>query len=154
MGDKSKIGWTEATWNPISGCSKVSEGCRHCYAETVSHRWGWTTAPWTAPHAAENVQFHPDRLDQPLRWQKPRRIFVNSISDVFHEQVDLGFSEDPVSFVDRMFAVMAMTPRHTYQILTKRPERAYEYLTNPARIERLASVVGRPNWGFKLYGEN
>lgn len=87
MGDRSQIGWTDATWNPISGCGKVSPCCEHCYAEALSHRFGWTHVPWTAPHAPENVQCHSDRLDQPLHWKKPRLIFVNSMSDVFHDQV-------------------------------------------------------------------
>lgn len=67
MADKSRIAWCDATWNPVSGCSKVSPGCEHCFAETLSHRYGWTQKPWTAPRAAENVQLHPERLGQPLR---------------------------------------------------------------------------------------
>ena len=122
--DNTGIEWTDATWNPVTGCSKVSDGCRFCYAETVSHRWGWTSKPWTHPHAAENVVMHPERLDQPLRWQKPRRIFVNSMSDLFHELV-------PIEFVDKVFGVMAGAPRHTFQVLTKRPERMREYLSDP-----------------------
>lgn len=72
MSNHSAITWTDATWNPVTGCSRVSEGCQHCYAEAWSHRYGWTQKPWTVPHAAENVQCHPDRLAIPLRWQKPR----------------------------------------------------------------------------------
>src|SRR5688572_22914456 len=100
MADHSAIEWTDATWNPVTGCSHVSEGCRHCYAETLSLRRGWSKKPWTAQHAAENVVLHPLRLDQPLRWTKPRRVFVNSMSDLFHELV-------PFEFVERVFAVMA-----------------------------------------------
>ncbi|MHB1702201.1 MAG: DUF5131 family protein, partial [Acidobacteriaceae bacterium] len=101
MSDKTKIQWTDATWNPISGCSKVSEGCRNCYAERVSHRFGTTGGPWTHANAAENVQLHPERLYQPIRWRRPRKIFVNSMSDLFHERV-------PDSFIDKVFAVMAL----------------------------------------------
>jgi protein gp37 len=117
VSDKSRIEWTEATWNPVTGCSKVSPGCAHCYAETLSHRFGTTSKPWTPANAPENVVMHEDRLDQPLRWRRPRVIFVNSVSDLFHERV-------PASFVRRVFDVMEGTDRHTFQVLTKRPERA------------------------------
>ncbi len=120
------IEWTDATWNPVTGCSKVSEGCRNCYAAALAPRLaamgkeGYTDLPWTKPNAHLNVHMHADRLDAPLRWSKPRRIFVNSMSDLFHELV-------PFEFVDRVFAVMALAPRHTFQVLTKRPERMAEY---------------------------
>lgn len=120
------IEWTDATWNPVTGCSKVSEGCRHCYAAVLAPRLAamgqdaYTDLPWTKKNAPKNVKLHPDRLVQPLRWAKPRRIFVNSMSDLFHELI-------PFEFVDRVFAVMALAPRHTFQVLTKRPERMAEY---------------------------
>lgn len=117
MGDKTKISWADASWNPVTGCSRVSDGCKHCYAEALSLRFGWTPKPWAAANAAKNVKLRPDRLDMPRRWQRPRHIFVNSMSDLFHELV-------PDEFIAQVFAVMAETPRHTYQILTKRPERA------------------------------
>jgi protein gp37 len=123
VADRSRIEWTEATWNPITGCSKVSPGCAHCYAETLSLRFGRTTKPWTPANAAENVVLHPERLEQPLRWRRPRMIFVNSMSDLFHELV-------PVGFVEEIFAVMAIADRHTFQVLTKRPERALELAHN------------------------
>ncbi|PSR27617.1 MAG: hypothetical protein C7B46_19330 [Sulfobacillus benefaciens] len=145
MSDKTAIGWTDATWNPVTGCSKVSPGCQHCYAEAVSHRYGWTTQPWTMPHAAANVQVHPDRLDQPLRWRKPRRIFVNSMSDLFHEAV-------PDAFLDQVFAIMAMTDRHTYQILTKRPDRMQQYLTNSETPRRIADVILHTAPSYPIYG--
>jgi len=122
MSEKSTIQWTEATWNPVTGCSKVSPGCAHCYAETLSLRFGTSKLPWTPENAAENVVLHPERLDLPLKWRKPRMVFVNSMSDLFHEQV-------PDEFIDRIFAVMALASRHTFQILTKRPERMLGYLT-------------------------
>lgn len=123
MGDKSNIHWTDASWNPVTGCSRVSEGCRHCYAETLSLRYGWTKKPWTAPNAPENVVLHPERLELPLRWKRPRRIFVNSMSDLFHEQVD-------EKFVAKVFAIMDLARQHTYQVLTKRPERAAQLLAD------------------------
>lgn len=112
----SKIEWTEKTWNPVTGCSKVSQGCKRCYAERLF--------PKVYPgRAFTDVQCHEDRLEAPLHWKKPAMIFVNSMSDLFHEDV-------PFEFIDRVFAVMALTPRHTYQVLTKRPERMLEYLTS------------------------
>lgn len=119
MADKSAIEWTEATWNPVTGCSKVSPGCAHCYAERLSLRFGHSRKPWLPKHEAENVELHPERLDQPRRWRKPRVIFVNSMSDLFHERVSL-------SFVQQVFEVMEETERHTFQILTKRAERLAE----------------------------
>lgn len=113
----TKIRWTQATWNPTTGCSRVSDGCRYCYAEALSLRFGWSKFPWTANHAVDNVIVHPERLRKPYTWKQPSRVFVNSMSDLFHEQV-------PDEFIARVFAVMVDTPQHTYQILTKRPERA------------------------------
>jgi protein gp37 len=119
VGDGSAIEWTEATWNPVTGCSKVSPGCAHCYAETLSLRFGRSAKPWTPENAEENVVVHPKRLAQPRRWRRSRMIFVNSMSDLFHELV-------PVSFIEDVVAVMAECERHTFQVLTKRPERALE----------------------------
>ena len=121
MGDKSGIEWTEATWNPVTGCSKVSPGCAHCYAETLAltrlaGKPGYPGLPWTPENAEANVVLRPDRLDQPLRWKRPRMIFVNSMSDLFHEQV-------PDEFIARVFYVMRRAKQHTFQVLTKRPER-------------------------------
>jgi protein gp37 len=134
VSEKTAIAWTDATWNPVTGCSHVSEGCRNCYAEALSLRFGRSKLPWTAPNAAENVKLHPERLKQPLRWKKPRRIFVNSMSDLFHEQV-------PDDFLVSVFMVMRgawgpdgdllpveQRPRHIYQILTKRPERMRDFM--------------------------
>jgi protein gp37 len=128
MADKTGIAWTDATWNPIRGCSRVSEGCRNCYAETVAARFSDEGAPyhgfaergrpgskWTG-----KVELIPNMLDQPLRWKKPRRIFVNSMSDLFHDAL-------PDEAIDRIFAVMALATWHTFQVLTKRPERMRDY---------------------------
>lgn len=135
------IEWTDATWNPVTGCSKVSEGCRNCYAAALAPRLaamgqkGYTDLPWTKPNALKNVQMHADRLDAPLRWAKPRRIFVNSMSDLFHELV-------PFEFVDRVFAAMALAPRHTFQVLTKRPERMAEYFRwSSARASQIEAAM-------------
>jgi len=117
--DRSAIEWTEATWNPVTGCSKVSPGCAHCYAETLSLRFSWSEHSWTPAHAEENVVLHPRRLDQPLRWRRPRTVFVNSMSDLFHELV-------PLEFIADVFAVMVEAERHVFQILTKRHERLGE----------------------------
>ena len=111
------ISWTDTTWNPTTGCSRVSEGCRFCYAETLSLRFGWSKKPWTAANAAENVLLHPERLRHPYRWKTPSRVFVNSMSDLFHEAI-------PDDFLTAVFSVMNDLPQHTFQILTKRPERA------------------------------
>jgi protein gp37 len=120
MGSYSSIGWTNATWNPVVGCSAVSEGCRFCYAETLDKRWretqeGVPYKPWTHPNAGYNVRTFPDRLELPLRWKEPRMVFVNSRSDVFHEAI-------PAEFRKLMWSVMRDAKRHTFQILTKRPE--------------------------------
>ena len=119
MPGESKIEWTDRTWNPVSGCHKVSPGCEHCYAEAISLRFKRSTLPWTKPNADQNVVLHHDRLDLPFRWKKPARIFVNSMSDLFHENV-------PDGFIAWVWNTMYQTPWHTYQILTKRPERMRE----------------------------
>lgn len=119
MGD-TMIRWTDKTWNPVTGCSRVSPGCEHCYAEALSLRFGHSKLPWTANHAKDNVVLHPDRLGDPLRWRKPSRVFVNSMSDLFHEEI-------PDEFIDKVFGLMQVTPQHTYQILTKRPQRMVDY---------------------------
>ncbi|MDR3638553.1 MAG: phage Gp37/Gp68 family protein [Isosphaeraceae bacterium] len=116
MSDSSAIEWTDSTWNPVTGCSKVSPGCANCYAETLSLRFGWSKAPWTPANAAENVILHPERLLLPTRWRHPRRVFVNSMSDLFHELV-------PDPYIRQVFDVMAQCPQHEFQVLSKRPER-------------------------------
>lgn len=117
----SSIEWTEKTWNPVTGCSKVSPGCDHCYAETLSLRFGWSKKPWLHENAAENVVLHPERLTKPKTWRKPSVVFVNSMSDLFHEEI-------PEHFVGQILRVMADCPQHTFQVLTKRPERALALL--------------------------
>jgi protein gp37 len=111
---ESSIEWTEHTWNPVTGCTKLSPGCKHCYAETMTHRLKAMGSP-----GYENgfkLALHPDRLEQPLRRTRPTTYFVNSMSDLFHEGV-------PDEFIERVMDVCARTPHHTYQVLTKRAER-------------------------------
>ena len=117
MADGSAIEWTEATWNPVTGCTKVSPGCAHCYAETFAERW--RGIPGHPYEQGFDLRLWPHRLDQPLRWRRPRVIFVNSMSDVFHEDI-------PEDFLREIFDVMVATPHHTFQVLTKRPERMLE----------------------------
>jgi len=132
--NETAISWTDRTWNPVSGCSRISEGCRYCYAERISLKFRHTTLPWTAANAAQNVVCHPDRLDQPFRGKAPARIFVNSMSDLWHPLV-------PDAFIWQVFDVMAKLPRHTFQILTKRPERAAGWLGDwPANVWQGTSV--------------
>lgn len=122
MGDTS-IEWTDRTWNPVTGCTKVSPGCKNCYAEAVADRfWAKQYPPISdgRDRRFTDVICHPDRLEQPLHWRKPQRIFVNSMSDLFHENV-------PEDFISQVFAVMFLAKHHTFQILTKRPERMLEY---------------------------
>jgi protein gp37 len=114
VSDKSKIEWTEATWNPVTGCTEVSEGCDHCYARTFAERFrGVPRHPY---EQGFDLRLWPERLDQPLRWKRPRVVFVNSMSDLFHDDV-------PDEFIARVFLVMAQAQRHNFQVLTKRPGR-------------------------------
>ena len=161
MGDRTGIEWTDATWNPLTGCTKVSQGCKNCYAEQVFPR------PYTHSRKFTDVQCHPERLGPPLCWTRARRIFVNSMSDLFHEAV-------PDEFIDRAFAVMAhcsvvwyrrrgircdhdpcnesrleRRDPHTMQILTKRPARALEYLTGPNRLDAVIAAWAAMGWYFE-----
>lgn len=114
----TKIEWTDKTWNPITGCSKVSAGCKNCYAETMSFR---LKAMGTDKYRnGFNLTLHESCLSEPLKWKKPHTIFVCSMSDLFHEQV-------PSEFIDRVVDVIKQTPRHNYQVLTKRSARMNEY---------------------------
>ena len=134
MGDQSAIEWTDATWNPVTGCTKVSPGCKNCYAERLAARL----------HAMGNPRYrncftrtlHPDQLTLPLRWKNPRRIFVNSMSDLFHDGV-------PEEFIRRAFEVMAQARGHVFQVLTKRSRRLAELaprLSWPSNVWQGVSV--------------
>lgn len=118
MGDKSAIQWTDATWNPLTGCTQISPGCAHCYAKGLAegmmqriHNPRYTNG--------FNLTLHPDLLELPLKWKRPRMIFVNSMSDLFHKDV-------PLDYIKRVFDVMNRAEQHTFQVLTKRHERLYE----------------------------
>ncbi len=114
MGDKSKINWTDATWNPVTGCSKISTGCKNCYAERMAKR---LQAMGQANYAdGFDVRLHPHMLEKPLHWKRPRKIFVNSMSDLFHADV-------PFEYIEEVFNIMRRTRWHTFQILTKRSMR-------------------------------
>ena len=125
---RTSIEWTDVTWNPVRGCSRVSSGCSRCYAEAVAARFSGPGQPYEGlavmksdgPHWTGKVVLVEDKLTEPLRWRKPRRVFVNSMSDLFHESV-------PDEWIDHIFAVMALAPQHTFQILTKRAQRMREY---------------------------
>lgn len=155
MSDKTGISWTDATWNPLVGCTRVSEGCRNCYAERVAatRMKGVPAYDGIARVNADGeprwtgfVKLLEDRLDQPLRWKRPRMVFVNSMSDLFHESVSFAM-------IDRIFAVMALAPHHIFQVLTKRPERMEEYMRDRSwDIPTLAAreLYGHPRHGLHL----
>ena len=117
MSDNSLIEWTDASWNPVTGCSKVSPGCAHCYAETFAERF--RGVPGHPYEQGFDLRFWPERLTVPLTWLRPRRIFVNSMSDLFHEAV-------PDAYIRQVFDVMVAAQRHQFQVLTKRHERLAE----------------------------
>lgn len=146
MSTNSKIEWTDATWNPVTGCTKVSPGCANCYIER--------TPPFRIGHrkfdekGTTGVVLHPDRLEQPLKWRKPRRVFVNSLSDLFHESISN-------EYLDRIFAVMQLSDshrsrarNHTFQVLTKRPQRAHKYLSDPETSFRISAQICKIVVGF------
>lgn len=118
MGDNSAIEWTNATWNPTTGCTKISSGCKNCYAEKLSTK----LKRWGIKKYNNNFKFtqHEKELELPLKWKKPKKIFVNSMSDLFHEQAEFGF-------IERSFMTMFAANWHTYQILTKRPDKMAEF---------------------------
>lgn len=126
MADASAIEWTDATWNPVTGCTKVSPGCKFCYAERLTERFG--------RQRFSDIRLHPDRLELPLRWKAPRRIFVNSMSDLFHEEV-------PAPFIGQVFDAMRVAPQHVFQVLTKRPRRLLDWQRLQARAAEMPPNV-------------
>ena len=133
MSDGSKIEWTDATWNPLVGCTKVSPGCDHCYAEGVVNRFAGTSKAF--PATFDVVTMRGDRtLEQPLRWARPRRVFVNSLSDLFHADV-------PDAFIARVFAVMAAAPQHKFQLLTKRHGRMRSLLNRDDFVPQVLEAL-------------
>jgi protein gp37 len=145
MSDKSSIEWTEATWNPVTGCDRVSEGCDHCYAQTLAkrlkamgnNRYQQDGDPGTSGPGF-GVTLHHDVLDLPTRWSRGRVVFVNSMSDLFHDKV-------PDEFIEAAFRTMRETPRHQYQVLTKRPGRMASLLNRWRDREAMDELVALPN---------
>ena len=148
----TRIEWTDESWNPVVGCTPVSPGCAHCYAQTMALRLqamgvrGYDGEIDDRGHWTGKINLIDEALEKPLHWREPRMVFVNSMSDLFHESV-------PFEFIDRVFAVMALCPQHTFQVLTKRPERMLSYLT---RRERNRGFIGNPRgigdppeWAYK-----
>ncbi|OHD25855.1 MAG: hypothetical protein A2Y38_18175 [Spirochaetes bacterium GWB1_59_5] len=127
----TKIPYADVVWNPVTGCTKVSQGCKHCYAERIANRklpkGGFSSRPFT------EVRAHPERLFIPLHWRKPRVVFVNSMGDLFHEDV-------PDGFIDRVFVVMAASPQHTFLVFSKRGERRQSYCSTPFRPTTIAAL--------------
>lgn len=125
----TKIEWTEETWNPLTGCTKISLGCKNCYAERMAGRLKAMKSPNYSN--GFNLSLHPHVLEQPLTWKKPRTVFVNSMSDLFHEKV-------PFDFISDVFSIMNRAPQHTFQVLTK-------------RSTRLSEIASRLNWGNNIW---
>lgn len=144
MADNSKIEWTEATWQPITGCSVKSAGCKNCYAMKLAgtrlrhhpSRAGLTQETSAGPVWTGEVRFNEEWLRQPLQWKRPRRIFVCAHADLFHENI-------PDAWIDRVFAVMALAKQHTFQVLTKRPERMLEYLRRLGSSAKILDTAAR-----------
>jgi protein gp37 len=133
MSDQTGIEWTDATWNPVTGCTKVSAGCDHCYAATFAERW--RGVPGHHFTTGFDLTLRPGKLALPLTWRRPRRIFVNSMSDLFHDDI-------PDAYIARVFAVMALAPQHTFQVLTKRHARMRALLSS-ASFAHLVAEQGR-----------
>jgi protein gp37 len=138
MSDNSKIEWTDATWNPVRGCTKISPGCVHCYAETFAERF--RGVPGHPFEFGFDLRLVPEKLGDPIRWSKPKKIFVNSMSDLFHDQV-------PDEFIEKVCRVMLAANWHTYQVLTKRADRMAAMLQGPLRTAAKASHIW---WGVSV----
>ncbi|MBL8694189.1 MAG: phage Gp37/Gp68 family protein [Planctomycetes bacterium] len=138
MSEVSKIEWTDATWNPVRGCSKVSPGCLHCYAETFSERF--RGVPGHPFEAGFDLRLVPEKLQEPLHWTKPKKIFVNSMSDLFHERI-------PDDYIDRVCRVMLQADWHIFQVLTKRADRMAALLQGKLRA---AADAGHIWWGVSV----
>jgi protein gp37 len=138
MSDRSTIEWTDATWNPVRGCTKISAGCAHCYAETFAERF--RGVPGHPYEQGFDLRLVPEKLTQPLLWRQPKMIFVNSMSDLFHEDV-------PDEYIVRVVRVMQLAHWHTYQVLTKRSERLRDLLKT-----KLRSAAEEPHiwWGVSV----
>lgn len=131
MADGSSIEWTDATWNPVRGCTKISPGCKHCYAKTLAERF--RGVPGHPFEQGFDLRLVPQKLEEPFRWARSRRIFVNSMSDLFHEQV-------PYAYVERVFQVMKRADWHVYQVLTKRAARMKEFVSSRSWIHAARQI--------------
>src|SRR5580704_14490620 len=140
MAERSSIEWTDATWNPVRGCTKISPGCKHCYAETFAERF--RGVPGHPFEQGFDLRLIPEKLNEPLRWRTPKRVFVNSMSDLFHEHV-------PAEYIAAVGSVMERCEWHTFQILTKRHQRMRNLLEG-----RLESMARLPNAWFGVSVEN
>jgi len=138
MSDNSKIEWTDATWNPVRGCTKISPGCVHCYAETFAERF--RGVPGHPFEFGFDLRLVPEKLGDPIRWSKPKKIFVNSMSDLFHEGV-------PDEYIEKVCRVMSAANWHTYQILTKRADRMAALLRDKLQIAAKAPHIW---WGVSV----
>lgn len=138
MSERSEIEWTDATWNPVRGCTKISPGCAHCYAETFAERF--RGVPGHPYEQGFDLRLVPEKLTEPLRWRRPRMIFVNSMSDLFHKGV-------PDDYIVAVARTMTLAKWHTFQVLTKRSERLCELLQS-----KLAFAAGAPHiwWGVSV----
>lgn len=125
MADHSRIEWTDSTWNPVTGCTKISPGCKNCYAQTFAERF--RGVPGHPFEQGFDLRLWPQRIELPLTWRRPRRIFVNSMSDLFHDKV-------PDSFIDSVFATMRAAHWHQFQVLTKRAERMARYIESRSKV--------------------
>lgn len=141
MGTTTGIEWSESTWNPLVGCTKVSPGCDHCYAETLVNRFAGHNKGF--PNTFDIVTLRPNRLNLPLSWQTPRRIFVNSLSDLFHDDV-------PDDYIAQVFAVMRRAHKHTFQLLTKRHARMRSLLSSDAFADRVTEIARDAVYPFRL----
>jgi len=135
MSETSKIEWTDATWNPVRGCTKISPGCVHCYAETFAERF--RGVPGHPFEFGFDLRLVPEKLGDPIRWSKPKKIFVNSMSDLFHEGV-------PDEYIERVCRIMLAANWHTYQTLTKRADRMAALLKGKLRKAAKATHIW---WG-------
>src|ERR1700679_1357445 len=138
MSQHSEIEWTDATWNPVRGCTKITPGCDHCYAETFAERF--RGVPGHPYEQGFDLKLIPEKLAEPLRWKTPKMIFVNSMSDLFHKDV-------PDSYIKQVCRVMEASPWHTYQVLTKRPERMRDLLQDKLSFAASLSHVW---WGTSV----
>jgi protein gp37 len=142
MSNKSTIEWTNATWNPVTGCTQVSPGCDHCYALTFAQRF--RGVPGHPYEQGFDLKLWPERLDLPVQWKKPRRIFVNSMSDLFHKDV-------PDNFILDVFKTMVLADQHIYQVLTKRPSRLVNTNLTDKISQTILHLTGSSIWPFHIW---